>query len=90
MLAKKGILEGMKTNGKTSSHWPGEIESPNESTTAKLARYIAAYAPHDGTFELRIPGLHASRYSRINRECVHMRFVCLAYPSSRKERRPSS
>jgi AraC-like DNA-binding protein len=38
---------------------------------AKLSGLIAAYAPHDGSFELRIPGLHASRFSRINRECVH-------------------
>jgi AraC-like DNA-binding protein len=36
-----------------------------------LARCIAAYAPHDGSFELRIPGLHASRFSRINAECFH-------------------
>jgi AraC-like DNA-binding protein len=36
-----------------------------------LARCIAAYAPHDGSFELRIPGLHASRFSRVNKECVH-------------------
>lgn len=32
---------------------------------------IAAYAPHDGTFDLRIPGLHVSRFSRVNKECVH-------------------
>jgi AraC-like DNA-binding protein len=32
---------------------------------------IAAYAPHDGSFELRIPGLHAIRLSRVNKECVH-------------------
>ena len=38
---------------------------------AKLSRLIAAYAPHDGSFELRIPGLHVSRYSRTNSECVH-------------------
>jgi len=37
----------------------------------KLAGLICAYAPHDGTFELRIPGVHASRSSRINRECAH-------------------
>jgi len=36
-----------------------------------LARCIAAYAPHDGSFELRIPGLTASRSSRTNAECVH-------------------
>ena len=38
---------------------------------AKLARLLAAYAPHDGSFELRIPGVHASRFSRVNNECVH-------------------
>ncbi|HXX36806.1 MAG TPA: AraC family transcriptional regulator [bacterium] len=37
----------------------------------RLARLIAAYAPHDGTFDLRIPGLHASRFSRIHTDCVH-------------------
>ena len=50
----------------------------NESDTAKLARLIAAYAPHDGSFELRVPGLHASRYSRVNGECVH----ALSVPSA--------
>jgi AraC-like DNA-binding protein len=43
----------------------------SETVTAELARRIATYAPHDGTFELRIPGLFASRYSRINKECAH-------------------
>jgi AraC-like DNA-binding protein len=38
---------------------------------ANLARLMAAYAPHDGSFELRIPGLHANRFSRTNKECVH-------------------
>lgn len=50
-----------------------------EPDTAQLARLIAAYAPHDGSFELRIPGLHASRLSRINKECVHaLRLPCLS------------
>ena len=39
--------------------------------TAKLARLISAYAPHDGSFELRISGLMVSRLSRVNKECVH-------------------
>jgi len=37
----------------------------------KLARLLAAYTPHDGSFELRVPGLHASRFSRANTECFH-------------------
>src|SRR5208282_1644379 len=48
-----------------------EVAGPSEPDTADLTRLIAAYAPHDGSFELRIPGLHASRFSRINKECVH-------------------
>jgi hypothetical protein len=39
-----------------------------EPDLEKLARLICAYAPHDGSFELRIPGLYASRFSRINNE----------------------
>ena len=39
--------------------------------TAQLARQISRYAPHDGTFNLSIPGLYVSRFSRINRDCVH-------------------
>jgi AraC-like DNA-binding protein len=51
----------------------------NEPETAKLARLIAAYAPHDGSFELCIPGLYASRLSRTNKECVHaLRLPCLS------------
>jgi AraC-like DNA-binding protein len=44
----------------------------SEPNLERLARLICAYAPHDGTFELRIPGLHASRFSRINAECAHV------------------
>jgi len=61
----------MKANGKIA-HFPraAKVEKTNDGT-AKLARLIAAYAPHDGSFDLRIPGAHASRYSRVNHECVH-------------------
>lgn len=44
----------------------------SEPDLTKLARLIRAYAPHDGSFELRVPGLYASRFSRINRECAHV------------------
>ena len=72
MIRKRDILEGVKPNGKVGPlRQTGNGADPNEPDTARLARLIAAYAPHDGSFELRIPGLHASRFSRVNRECVH-------------------
>ena len=62
----------MKINGKTALSWrTDKVAGPNEPGTAELARLISAYAPHDGSFELCVPGLHASRFSRINNECVH-------------------
>jgi len=72
MFRKKHIVEGVKTNGKVvSMRQVGDGVGPNKPDSAKLARLIAAYAPHDGTFDLRIPGLHVSRFSRVNKECVH-------------------
>jgi hypothetical protein len=54
---KRGILEGVSTNGKTAFlRRPNKIEQPRETNTTKLARLISAYASHDGVFELRIPG----------------------------------
>src|SRR5713226_6692232 len=38
---------------------------------AALARLISAHAPYDGTFDLRIPGVHAVRVSRPNTEMTH-------------------
>jgi AraC-like DNA-binding protein len=38
---------------------------------ARLASLIKAYAPHDGSFELRIPGVHVIRRSRAYTELVH-------------------
>jgi AraC-like DNA-binding protein len=62
----------VRINGKTASPQRADkLAKPNEPDTAKLARLIAAYAPHDGSFELRIPGLTVSRASRTNTECAH-------------------
>ena len=72
MIRKRDILEGVKINGKVVPlRQVSNGADPIEPGTGKLARLIAAYAPHDGGFDLRIPGLHASRFSRVNRECVH-------------------
>ena len=62
----------MRTNGKTASQRRADDGAgPGEPDLTRFARLIYAYAPHDGTFELPVPGLHASRYSRINGQCVH-------------------
>ena len=72
MIAKGSILEIVKPNGKVVSlRRVDKIAEPSEPELQKLGRLIAAYAPHDGSFELRIPGLHAIRLSRVNKECVH-------------------
>jgi AraC-like DNA-binding protein len=72
MIAKRGILDDVKTNGKVVSLRRADNGAdPSEPDISKLARLLSAYAPHDGSFELRVPGLHASRFSRANTECFH-------------------
>ena len=62
----------MKPNGKVLTlQRPNHANRASESDSARLTRLIAAYAPYDDSFELRIPGLHAGRYSRANSECFH-------------------
>lgn len=72
MNRKRGILELVKSDGKikrlsSSSNGFGV----DASQIDKLARLLSAYAPHDGSFDMRIPGLMVSRISRTNKECVH-------------------
>lgn len=43
----------------------------SEPDVTRLAALIAAYAPHDGSFELSIPGVHAIRRSQTNTMSVH-------------------
>ena len=62
----------MRPNGKIASFpFRPKVDGSSEPDLTKLARLLAAYAPHDGSFELRVPGLHASRFSRANTECFH-------------------
>ena len=42
-----------------------------EPNVGRLAALISAYAPHDGAFELHIPGVHAIRRSRTSTELLH-------------------
>ena len=72
MIRKRDILEGVNTHGKVVPlRRVGNGAGSSEPDTARLARLLAAHAPHDGSFELRVPGVHASRFSRSNTECFH-------------------
>jgi len=46
-------------------------ETPSASELRRLASRIAALAPHDGKFTLRIPGTYAIRLSRVTSEAMH-------------------
>jgi hypothetical protein len=75
----------VKTNGKVVSlrHADNGLDS-GEPHAAHLARLIAAYAPHDGSFELRIPGLRANRFTNKQGVCACAPIAFLVH------RRPSS
>src|SRR5512134_3595715 len=47
------------------------VVGSGEPDVVRLASLIRAYTPHDGRFELRIPGVHANRVSRTDTELVH-------------------
>jgi AraC-like DNA-binding protein len=72
MTGKHGVVELVETEKRAASsrRINGNAASTQLDTT-RLARLIAAYAPHDGSFEMRVPGLMVSRISRVNKECVH-------------------
>src|SRR5438045_676035 len=42
-------------------------EAPHEQSLSRLATLLAAHAPYDGRFELRVPGLYVVRRSRPTR-----------------------
>ena len=72
---KRAMLLDLKSNPvKTNGRHPSSARPRNgasEPDMQNLARLLSAYAPHDGSFELRIPGVHASRFSRVMTNCVH-------------------
>src|ERR1700744_3171530 len=45
-----------------------ESEEVKNEDTGKLARLLSIYAPHDGRFDLSIPGIHLARASNTNAE----------------------
>jgi AraC-like DNA-binding protein len=49
----------------------GPDQESVESDLARLADLLKAHAPYDGSFDLRLPGVHVTRTSRIHKELVH-------------------
>jgi AraC-like DNA-binding protein len=47
------------------------VVKSSDPDLVRLAGLIRAQTPHDGSFDLRIPGVHAARESRTNTELVH-------------------
>ena len=45
-------------------------EEPRAQSSARLAELLAAHAPYDGSFQLRVPGVHAIRRSTVSRDMV--------------------
>src|SRR5688572_27365354 len=53
---------------------PGEdtaLVTPGALALRRLANRIAAYAPHDGAFQLRLPGTYAIRLSQMTSEASY-------------------
>jgi AraC-like DNA-binding protein len=45
-------------------------EEPSAQSSARLAELLAAHAPYDGSFQLRVPGVHVFRRSAVSRDMV--------------------
>ena len=78
----------MKTTD-NNSHPPGAdaLTAVSGPDVFRLAGLISTYAPHDGCFELCIPGVHAIRRSRTDRGSWCMPWRNQPCASSRKEQR---
>lgn len=65
-MAMRRSVWSRDPSGEESGVRPSEV-----SDIAKLASLIASYAPHDGRFDLAVPGVHVFRISRANAELMH-------------------
>lgn len=61
----------MKSIPNSLTQQPDTVVGSSEPDVVRLASLIRAYAPHDGRFELRLPGVYAIRVSRVNPDLVH-------------------
>ena len=67
-------------NRRTSSLSPANMPAePVQPDIVRLAHLLSACTPHDGVFELSVPGAHAGRHSHPHQACVHsLRLPCLS------------
>jgi AraC-like DNA-binding protein len=63
-------VPGMKKHEKQSATL-GKSQGTEYPDVSRLAGFIKAYAPYDGCFELRIPGVHAIRRSKTTDKHEH-------------------
>ena len=69
--ASRGSRAGLQLASASSSIVDAtHEESPRPESVQRLATLLAAHAPYDGAFELRVPGLWVVRRSRPDREMV--------------------
>jgi AraC-like DNA-binding protein len=68
VAANRGYLKLAKTAPGTRE--PGRAEDPRPESLARLAELLAAHTPYDGSFPLRVPGVHAIRRSTVSRDMV--------------------
>ena len=54
----------------TSDAAPGPSAEPQAQNLKRLAELLAKHTPYDGSFPLRVPGVHAIRRSAVSREMV--------------------
>ncbi len=54
-----------------SSGADASLAAPGAMSLRRLAHLLAAYTPHDGVFELRLPGAFAVRWSRPSTEPIY-------------------
>jgi len=68
VASNRGHLRLARASSKAAeAHHP---EEPRAESLARLAGLLAAHAPYDGSFPLRVPGVHAIRRSTVSRDMV--------------------
>jgi len=68
VASNRGHLRLAKTPPATTES--RRAEDPRPESLARLAELLAAHTPYDGSFPLRVPGVHAIRRSTVSRDMV--------------------